>query len=225
MIKKFLLLFVTFLSTIFADQTLFTKLDQYNLKDFNPAWKLTSLQLVSFETTTKETIKGMLKEVLPDKVVFKDILKSSNIKNDKKRYHDLKWFANYFFKKDDYFWKFSLTPPLPVHRFYMLIFTKKEDKRVQAITELKDIKDMLGDIDTKAKLALWLYATLDYHSYKCIKSFRKKDSKYLVTFECTNPYSCIYKKYVKAYDKNGYVREDWTIDEYKEKGCQKAIPF
>lgn len=123
------------------------------------------------------------------------------------------WLVNALLKKE-YFWKEMLMPPGSAYGFTMLRFLEAGDKRFKAVSELQDINDMLGSIDTEAELHLWLLAKKEYHPY----SYKKEGKLYKVRFS-SRSLDCYYVEYFKYYDKNGKVVKEKKLKEYRIKNC------
>jgi hypothetical protein len=215
---KKIILFIFMISILNAK--IFKKLNEYSVNNFNFTWDIETFELVTFNTFFS------YREILEDKFIIKfhAILKNDNIKYTKDRNESMQKLAKFLYKKRDYFWK-TYNPTRGISQITMLFFTLHNDRKFYVITDLKDIKDMLGDIDSEAKLALWLYAKDDYYTFRCIKDYYQIKQYYRVIYECDDSYSCIYKKYMKEYDKNGDVTKESIIDKYNKKDCKDFIPF
>ena len=218
MMKYLLLLLLLFFSVADAiELKKFKPLKECTLSDYNFDWDIRYFEIVSFSSKPSD---GKHFE-LNNKAGFLSIAKYGIEVPPKKRDIALNYISKALMKSD-YFWKVPM-PPIFFYNFYTILFLKKADPHFQAVSELKDVKDMLGDIDTPQELYLWLYIRDDIYSFRDIEGYKKTKNGYRVYYKGINPFTCIYKEYYKEYDKNGYLLHSDTLKEYREKDCAEAI--
>jgi len=190
----------------------FKHLGAYTLKDYHFAWKISYLDLINFDT--KES-NGKSFE-LPSDVVFHKTLKMGKASKVLSKKTEL-WLAKAIMKKE-YFWKGMLLPSAS-YAFTSLRFMEKGDNRYKAITELKDISDMLGSLDTMAEWRLWFYATRTMMGMTQPYSYKKVGKLHRIRFASVNSFSCEYHEYFNYYDDFGKLVKTKKLKEYAVKGC------
>ncbi len=186
----------------------FKVLNAYTLKDFHFKWNITYMDIVNFDTENSDGMHFSL----PSKVIFYTRLKVGKALSFPQRKQ--LWLANAILKKR-YFWKEPLLPST-LYNFSSMRFLEKGDHHFKAITKLKDIKDMFGDIDTEAELHVWIEATM--HHAMGIYSYKKTSKGYRVRFASTS-LGCQYSEYFNYYDKRGKLLKIKKIKSYNVKGC------
>ena len=96
---------------------------------------------------------------------------------------------------------------------------EKDDSRYKAITELKDISDMLGSIDTMAEWRLWFSATRRTMGMAQPYSYKKVGRLHRIRFASTNTYTCEYHEYFNYYDDYGRKVKTKKLKKKKVIGC------
>lgn len=190
----------------------FRNIKSYTLRDFNFNWHISYMDIVVFQTNESDG-KDF---TLPSKVKFYNRIKVG--KDVSFPYKKQLWLAKAILKPS-YFWK-SLMSPSALYSFTSMRFLEKGDKRFKAITELKDIQDMFGDIDTEAELRMWIMATKPYAVG--IYSYKKTEKGYRVRFAGTG-LGCYYKEYFNYYDKRGKLLKTKQLKWYRVKNCSPIL--
>jgi len=190
------------------DEKRFKVLNTYTLKDFHFNWDITYMDIVNFDTENSNGIHFSLLS----KVRFYTRLKVGKTLSFPQRKQ--LWLAKAILKKH-YFWKEPLLPS-SMYNFTSLRFLEKGDQHFKAITELKDIRDMFGEIDTEAELHVWIEATM--HHAMGIYSYKKTAKGYRVRFASTS-LGCQYSEYFNYYDKRGKLLKTKKLKSYRVKGC------
>ncbi len=188
-------------------EKLFRSMKSYRLQDFNFNWKISYMDIVNYDVAVGD--KSDL-ELLP-KMKFHTVAKMG--KTVKFSHRKQLWLVNALLK-EEYFWKQMLMPPGSMYAFSMLRFLEEGDKRFKAVSELKDINDMFGSIDTEAELRLWLLAMKEYRPY----SYKKVGKLYRVRFSISS-LGCYYTEYFKYYNKNGKVVKEKKLKEHRIENC------
>ncbi len=190
----------------------FRQIKSYTLKDFHFNWPVTYLDIVNFQTEASDGKHFSL----PKKVTFFTRLKVG--KAEKFTYKKQLWLAKAILKPD-YFWKQPMHP-YSAYGVTSMRFLEKEDRRFKAITELQDIKDMFGTIDTEAELRLWIMAADQYAigTY----SYQKIAQGYRVRFRASG-LDCSYREYFNYYDSQGKLFKIQKLQSYRIKDCAEIL--
>ena len=190
----------------------FKPLEAYRLNDYHFVWKIIYMDLMSFytEASNGKTFK------LPPNVVFRTSLKLGEATKPLSKKSE-RYLAKAILKKE-YFWK-GMMPPSSIYAFTSLRFMEKGDKRYKAITELKDISDMLGSLDTMAEWRLWFYATRTEMGMTQPYSYKKVGKLHRIRFASLNSFTCDYHEYFNYYDDHGKLIKIKKLKEYAVKGC------
>ena len=194
----------------------FKPLESYTLNDYHFAWKIIYMELMSFYTEASDgkTFK------LPSNVVFRTSVKLGKATKLLTKKSET-YLAKAILKKE-YFWK-GMMPPSSIYAFTSLRFMEKGDKRYKAITELKDIRDMLGTIDTMAEWRLWFYATRTEMGMTQPYSYKKVGNLHRIRFASVNSFTCDYHEYFNYYDEHGNLVKTKKLKEYAVKGCSMIV--
>ena len=190
----------------------FKQLEAYTLNDYHFAWNIVYMDIMGFYS---EASNGKSFKFLPN-VVFRKRLKIGKATKPLSKKSEV-WLAKAIMKKE-YFWK-DVMPPSSIYGFTSLRFMEKGNTRYKAITELKDISDMLGPIDTMAEWRLWFYATRTNMGATQPYSYKKVGKLYRIRFSSVNPFTCDYHEYFNYYDDYGIVVKTKKLKEYAVKGC------
>ena len=175
---------------------------KYRLKDFNFKWNITFFTVVTFVNRGKE-------------IYYKDIstlYKSDNRVYSKKEKKDIAYLANIFRKTKEY--------PFKNYNNYQVIIFIDNKGKMYAIENFKELKDMLGKIDTLAELKLWInlkYKHYNEYSAKLIKNIWR------VRFTNFDMSECSYLELFRYYNKDGKYLKKQKEFYYKEKNCPKPI--
>jgi hypothetical protein len=186
----------------------FHKLETYTLKDFNFAWDIHYFEVVTYEVDRTLPLKKENK--------FKPFMHAGTVKLDRKRKKELLWLSKAILKKS-YFWK-RRYPLLEDYSVTSLRFIDGSG-RFKAIETLRDIREMLGDIDTEAELRLWILAS--EQPYMDPYSYIKKDGLYRVRFQTVS--HCHYKEFFRYYNKKGDVVKNRNIKKIDKKNCEEPV--
>ena len=195
----------------------FKPLKEYRMSDFNFNWKIRYLEMLSWEADSKNGGDGFTVE-RGSRLEFAMKLGEMRINYGLKmeRFHIMEKLS-----RKSYFWK-TPWPPSSLYGFTGILFIDDTTPHFKAVSDLDDIKDMLGDIDSEAELSLWLRASGrgSFHS----SSYLQTKDGYRVRFKGTDPFSCIYMEYFEYYDKRGKLLETKILKKYREKDCAEAVP-
>lgn len=190
----------------------FRQVKSYTLKDFHFNWSIIYMDIVSFHTNESDGKHF----TLPERVTFYTSLKVGQ--TDKFIYRRQAWLAKAI-SKPDYFWKKQMHPS-SIYVFASMRFLEEGDRRFKAITEIQDIRDMFGRIDTEAELRVWIMATDQYaigiHSYK------KTARGYRVRFKAKG-LGCHYREYFDYYDQQGKLLRTKVLKSYRIKKCSPIM--
>ena len=190
----------------------FREIKAYTLKDFHFNWYITYMDIVNFHTNESDG-KDF---TLPSNVKFHNRIKVGKAVSFS--YRKQLWLAKAIMKPG-YFWK-SLMSPSAFYSFTSMRFLEKGDKRFKAITELKDIQDMFGEIDTEAELRIWIMATEPYAIG--IYSYKRTSEGYRVRFSAAG-LGCDYREYFNYYDKRGKLLKTKQLKSYRVKNCSPIL--
>lgn len=190
----------------------FRQLKSYMLKDFHFNWKIHYLDIVTFQTNAPE---GKV-ITLPEKVRFFTSLKIGA--TDRFTQRKQRWLAKAILKSD-YFWKRPMHP-YSAYAVTSMRFLERGDRRFKAITELQDIKDMFGTIDTEAELRIWIMAS--DRDARGIYSYRKTARGYRVRFR-SQDLMCNYREYLRDYDREGKMLRSKVLKSYRVKNCSEIM--
>ncbi len=190
----------------------FRQVESYTLNDFHFNWPIIYMDIVNFQTEASDGKHF----TLPKKVTFFTRLKVG--KAETFTYKKQLWLAKAILKPA-YFWKQPMHP-YSAYAFTSMRFLEKDDKRFKAITEVQDIRDMFGPIDTEAELRIWIMATDQYaigvHSYK------KTAKGYRVRFKAKS-LGCDYREYFNYYDRQGKLLKTKELKSYRMKNCSPIL--
>jgi len=190
----------------------FKNMEDYTLQDFHFNWHITYMDIVEFQTNESDG-KDF---TLPSEIKFYYHIKVGKAVSFP--YGKQLWLAKAILKSD-YFWK-NLLSPSAFYGFTSMRFLEKGDKRFKAITALKDIQDMFGDIDTEAELRMWIMATEPYAIG--IYSYKITTRGYRVRFAASG-LGCHYNEYFNYYDKNGSRIKTIQLKSYRIKNCSPIL--
>jgi len=177
----------------------------YKFKDFNFKWDISFLTVVSFEELYKENRKLKYKNLKP-------IFKTDNRVFSKKIKRDILYLANLMSNRKNYPIKKTYGPW--GYTYYVVIFIDNKGKMF-ALENYKELKDMLGVIDTPAELLVWL--RLKYGEYPY--SYLFKNTLWQVRYSNWSLGKCYYSEYFKYYNNNGKFIKEVKIKNYHKKGC------
>lgn len=194
----------------------FKPLENYRLNNYHFAWKIVYMDLVSFDS---EASNGE-SFILPSNIVFHTSLKLGKATKPLSKKSEI-YLAKSILKKE-YFWK-SIIPPSSIYGFTSLRFMEKGDTRYKAITELKDIRDMLGALDTMAEWRFWFYATRTEMGITQPYSYKKVGKLHRIRFASVNSFTCVYHEYFNYYDDYGKFVKTKKLKEYNIKGCAIVV--
>jgi len=194
----------------------FKQLEAYTLNDYHFAWHIIYMDIMNFYS---EASNGKIFK-LPSNVVFRTSIKVGEATKALSKKNEI-WLAKAILKKE-YFWK-GMMPPSSIYAFTSLRFVEKGDARYKAITELKDINDMLGSIDTMAEWRLWFYATRTDMGETLPYSYKKVGNLHRIRFASVNSFSCVYHEYFNYYDDYGNFVKTKKLKEYSIKGCSEIL--
>jgi hypothetical protein len=194
----------------------FKQLESYVLNDYHFAWNIIYMDIMGFysEASNGKTF------TFPSNVVFRTRIKLGKATKPLSKKSEI-WLAKAILKKE-YFWK-SIMPPSSIYGFTSLRFMEKGDARYKAITELKDINDMLGPIDTMAEWRLWFYATRTDMGMTQLYSYKKVGKLHRIRFASVNSFTCVYHEYFNYYDDYGECVKTKKLKEYSVKGCSEIL--
>ena len=194
----------------------FKPLKSYKMSDFHFAKPIVYMDIAWF--CTKHGSDGKHFE-LPKNYTFHTLLKVGKLTmSEKMKRYSFDYLAHAILNKE-YFWK-RATPLLWDYTFTTLRFIEQDDPRLKAITEPQDIIDLFGDIDTPAELSVWMKAMYPHHLY----SWKKVKNLYRVRFRGLDSISCIYDEHFDYFDKHGKRVKTETIQNYRKKECDIALP-
>lgn len=188
---------------------------EYGHKDFHFAWDISYFELLWYyvEMDKKHTYR------LPEKVVlhtiFQSRLRQFSLLEQKQR----EWLAGAVLKPS-YFWQ-AEQPPYPLYSFNILIFKEKKGN-FKAIESRKEIREMLGEIDTEAELLLWLHSSST--NFQRPFSYKKIDDLYRVRYAVLFSPTCEFHEYFKYYDTKGTLKKTEEIRRFHDKTCMPVTP-
>jgi len=169
----------------------------FRLKDFNFTKKITYFDVVSYclIPNDKET------KLTPCEQSYDFVIcranPSSYKKLSKEQKRGLKFLKTAIAKKD-YFWKAYNVPDIS-YTYTSLRFID-ETSRVKAIETLKDLRDIIGKIDTPSEIYLWLNAKeKHYYAY----SHKKVGKLHRIRFYKDDYTKCLDIEYFIYYDEKG----------------------
>jgi len=192
----------------------FKQIENYTMKAYHFDRKIIYLDIANF---TADTSDGNHFKLSDDETFFVR-LKLGRPSKPLSRKVEL-WLARAILDKN-YFWKNPM-PPSSLYGFTTLRFMEAGDNRFKAVTELKDIHDILGKIDTMAEWRLWLLAT-DYHAGYAY-GYKKVGKLHRIRFLGVNPFTCKFIEYFNFYDDNGTLIRSKNIKSHRQKGCQEVV--
>ena len=168
----------------------------FRLKDFNFTKKITYFDVVSYCLVPNKKTKLTPCEQTYDSIICRAD-PSTYATLTKKQKKGLVWLKTAIAKKD-YFWKEHNVPDIS-YTYTSLRFID-ETSRVKAIETLKDIRDIMGSIDTPSEMYLWLNAKgKHYYAYS-----HKKVGKLLrIRFYKDDYAKCLDIEYFIYYDEKG----------------------
>ena len=194
----------------------FKNLNAYTLKEYHFVWNISYLDLINFFTKASD---GKSFALEPDVIFYRNLKlgKASKVLSKKSEL----WLAKAIMKKE-YFWK-DIVPATTMYSFTSLRFMEKGDNRYKAVTELKDISDMLGSIDTMAEWQLWFYVTRSEYGVTQAYSYKKVGKLHRIRFASVNAFSCDYHEYFNYYNDYGKLVKTKKLKEYAVKECAPAV--
>ena len=167
----------------------------YKLNEFHFSTDIKYLEVVRYRVLSDSHSQ---KFTIPLSSNFKNIFKAGKIEESKKHKEDLRWLSKVILKKN-YFWKKRVKQNRLYYLFTSLRFLDKKN-RLSAIQNKEDIKDLLGEIDTEAELALWLYVIKDSQN---IIGYKKINKLYRVRYKKQDRERCLTVEYFKFYNRKG----------------------
>ncbi len=202
-------------------EKVFKKSQEYRLKDFNFVKKIKYFDVVSY--AVDEDITGKLKVWSNDfGTVIYQADPSLYAKFSKKQKDGLTWLKEAIIR-DGYFWQYTISenPTIPDITTYISLRFIDEDSRLKAIETRRDIKDILGEIDTPSELFLWLYANHFLVKYKSIYSYKKINDLYRVRFYEDRYWQCLTLEYFVYYNSKGVeVKRSSVFTKVYSNPCQ-----
>lgn len=179
------------------------------MKAYHLSWPIVHFDVVEYDVT---------KELKPKKEgAFRTLFRAGPVQMNKTRKAELVWLSKAILKKS-YFWKREI-PLFADYVFYSLRFIEKGDPRFKAIETLQEVKEMLGSIDTEAKLLLWITASEKW--YPAPYSYKKEGKLYRVRFLFKQ--SCDTYELLCYYNKNGDVVKNKKINQKHIKECSEIM--
>ncbi len=181
----------------------------YKFKNFNFKWDISFVTIIGFEKIYHDKKKLQYKDL-------KTIFKTDNRVFSKKAKRDILYLANLMSNRKNYPIKKTYGPW--GYTYYVVIFINNKGKMF-ALENYKELKDMLGAIDTPAELLVWL--RLKYGEYPY--SYLNKNNLWRVRFSNWSLGECYYSEYFKYYNKNGKFIKKIQIRNYHKKGCVDPV--
>ncbi len=169
----------------------------FRLKDFNFAKRITYFDVISYclIPNDKET-KLTPCEQSYDSIIYRAD-PSIYTTLTKKQKRGLVWLKTAIAKKD-YFWKAHNVPDISYT--YTILRFIDETSRVKAIETLKDIREIMGKIDTSSEMYLWLNARgKHYYAY----SHKKVGKLHRIRFYKNDYAKCLDIEYFIYYNEKG----------------------
>ena len=203
------LLAKTFIPHLSKNEKLFKKSTLYKLKDFNLNLDISFLSVVSFITISREKKELKYKEL-------QTIFKSDNRVYSQKNKSDILYLANLMKKRKNYPLKVAYGPW--GDRYFIIIFIDQKGKMF-ALEDLKELKDMLGDIDTPAEILLWIRVK----NYGFPYSYLFTNNLWRLRFKGWDLGRCNYSEYFKFYNKKGHFIQEKLLRKYHKKGCVEVV--
>jgi len=186
----------------------FPSLKSYQMQDFDLAWPVHYFEIETYAVDPQFKLK---KDISPDR-----IMQVGSVKMNQKRQKERIWLSKAILKKS-YFWKRQL-PLLNDYRFTILRFIDKSG-HFKAIETLKELRQMLGSINTPAELHLWIFAS--ERLYMEPYSFKKTGKLYRVRFRMSS--FCSYEERFRYYNTNGDVIKNKNIRKIVKKNCEEPV--
>ena len=188
----------------------------HHLKDYNFHWKIIYMDISNFDS--EPSLGKYFK--WPENLKIRSSIKIGKATKPLSKKTEL-WLAKAIFKKK-YFWKVMI-PPFSIYSFTSLRFMERGDNRYKAITELQDISDMLGKIDTMAEWQLWFDATRTQLGMTLAYSYKKIGKLHRIRFASVSSFSCDYHEYFNYYDDFGKLIKTKKIKAYDVKSCNPVM--
>ncbi len=206
-------------SGLAKDEHRFKPFNSYTLHDFHFAKPVVYMDIAIFGA--KGDVEGNTFQ-LPEKYSFQTLLQVGKLPLSQwRKKRDFDYLAHVILKKE-YFWKRAI-PLLWEYTFTTLRFMEQGDSRLKAITQPKDILDLLGEIDTPAELYVWMHAVYSYDALSFLIGWKKLKGLYRIHFKGLNNF-CIYDEHFDYFDKYGKKIKSTTLKHYRKKGCVEALP-
>ena len=203
----------------FKEEKTFKPPKSYTLSDFHFAKPIVYMDMASFSTQYGSDGEHF---ELHKNYRIHTIFKVGTLSfSEKRKKHDFDYLAHAILNKA-YFWKRGI-PLLWSYNFTTLRFVEKGDPRLKAITEKQDILDLFGEIDTPAELYVWLKANYGYEEWSFFQGWKKERGLYRIHFKGLNNF-CIYDEHYDYFDRHGKKVKTKTIQYYRKKGCEEAVP-
>jgi hypothetical protein len=211
---RYLIFFILIVSSIYAKD--FTpKLSKgeykfkdtlaYRLKDFNFNWSISYVRVVSYVKFFGEKKELRYKDL-------HTVFSSDKRVLSKKDKRDILYLAKLMNSRESYDIKGRYGAW--GYRRYVVIFINNDGKMF-ALESKRELKDMLGGINTSAELLMWL--RLNYSEYPY--SFRYKKGVWRVRYSGWDLGRCYYGEYFKYYNSKGAFIRKKEIRHYRKKGC------
>jgi len=188
----------------------------HHLKDYNFHWKIIYMDISNFDS--EPSLGKYFK--WPENLKIRSSIKIGKATKPLSKKTEL-WLAKAIFKKK-YFWKVMI-PPFSIYSFTTLRFMERGDNRYKAITELQDISDMLGKIDTMAEWQLWFDATRIQLGMALAYSYKKIGKLHRIRFASVHSATCFYQEYFNYYDDFGKLIKTKKIKAYDVKSCYPVM--
>ncbi len=203
--------------TVESSEKQFKPFKSYTMSDFHFAKPIVYMDIAWFSAKGDSDSKHF--ELRKD-YTFHTMLKIGKLTmSEKMKRYSFDYLAHAILNKE-YFWKRAI-PLIWDYTFTTLRFIEQGDPRLKAITESQDIIDLFGEIDTPAELHVWIEAM--YRNLEFLRGWEKVDNLYRIHFKGLNNF-CIYFDYYDYYDKYGKKVKTETIQNYREKDCDEALP-
>ena len=188
----------------------FHSLKSYQLQDFDLAWPVRYFEIETYAVDPQLKLK---KDRYNDNEM---VMQVGSVKMDNQKQKERNWLSKAILKKS-YFWKRQL-PLLNDYRFTILRFINQSG-HFKAIETLKDLRQMLGTINTPAELHLWIIAS--ERSYMQPYSYKKIGKCYRVRFQIVS--FCSYEERFRYYNEEGDVVKNTKIREIVKKNCEEPV--
>jgi len=176
-------------------ETSFKPYLEYKIQEFNFSTEIKYFEVIIYRALLDSNRQ---KFDIPLKSFSNFIFKAGKIKKSEKIKKNLLWLSKVVLKKD-YFWKKRVNKDSLYYMTTSLRFLDKKN-RLNAIQNQEDIKELLGEIDTEAELALWLYIIEDEQD---IISYKKLNNLYRVRYKKQDKDRCLNIYYFKFYNTKG----------------------